>query len=66
MGRLDHLVEAVFERYKDRYFCEESAFPPAMNSPGTETMLQRSMSTLKETSTNVSSSIFDLTDPSQL
>jgi len=25
MGRLDHLVEAVYERYKDRYFRDESA-----------------------------------------
>ena len=24
MGRLDHLVEAVFERFKDRYFKDES------------------------------------------
>jgi hypothetical protein len=24
MGRLDHLVEAVFDRYKDRYFKDES------------------------------------------
>jgi bromodomain adjacent to zinc finger domain protein 1A len=27
MGRLDHLVEAVYERFKDRYFEEESAYP---------------------------------------
>jgi len=27
MGRLDHLVEAVYERYKDRYFRDESRFP---------------------------------------
>ena len=26
MGRLDHLVEAVYERFKDRYFKDESAF----------------------------------------
>lgn len=26
MGRLDHLVEAVYERYKDRYFRDESSF----------------------------------------
>jgi bromodomain adjacent to zinc finger domain protein 1A len=26
MGRLDHLVEAVYERYKDRYFRDESVF----------------------------------------
>lgn len=25
MGRLDHLVEAVYERFKDRYFPGESA-----------------------------------------
>lgn len=25
MGRLDHLVEAVFDRFKDRYFAGESA-----------------------------------------
>ena len=25
MGRLDHLVEAVYERYKDRYFRDESS-----------------------------------------
>jgi hypothetical protein len=25
MGRLDHLVEAVYDRYKDRYFKDESA-----------------------------------------
>lgn len=24
MGRLDHLVEAVYERFKDRYFKDES------------------------------------------
>ncbi|KAI0304838.1 ATP-utilizing chromatin assembly and remodelling N-terminal-domain-containing protein [Russula brevipes] len=26
MGRLDHLVEAVYERYKDRYFCGEKIY----------------------------------------
>jgi len=26
MGRLDHLVEAVFERFRDRYFKGESTF----------------------------------------
>ncbi|KAI0036698.1 chromatin remodeling complex protein [Vararia minispora EC-137] len=26
MGRLDHLVEAVFERYKDRYFKDEKIY----------------------------------------
>lgn len=26
MGRLDHLVEAVYDRFKDRYFKDESAF----------------------------------------
>ena len=26
MGRLDHLVEAVYERYKDRYFRDESSY----------------------------------------
>lgn len=26
MGRLDHLVEAVYDRFKDRYFRDESAF----------------------------------------
>lgn len=26
MGRLDHLVEAVYERFKDRYFKDESEF----------------------------------------
>jgi len=26
MGRLDHLVEAVYERFKDRYFTGERAF----------------------------------------
>lgn len=26
MGRLDHLVEAVYERFKDRYFKDESTF----------------------------------------
>ena len=25
MGRLDHLVEAVYDRFKDRYFVGESA-----------------------------------------
>jgi hypothetical protein len=30
MGRLDHLVEAVFERYKDRYFRDESAFSASL------------------------------------
>lgn len=24
MGRLDHLVEAVYDRFKDRYFKDES------------------------------------------
>jgi len=24
MGRLDHLVEAVYDRFKDRYFVGES------------------------------------------
>lgn len=26
MGRLDHLVEAVYDRFKDRYFEDESTF----------------------------------------
>lgn len=26
MGRLDHLVEAVYDRFKDRYFENESTF----------------------------------------
>ena len=26
MGRLDHLVEAVYERFKDRFFADESMF----------------------------------------
>lgn len=26
MGRLDHLVEAVYDRFKDRYFEDESAY----------------------------------------
>ncbi|KAA1468659.1 hypothetical protein DENSPDRAFT_857445 [Dentipellis sp. KUC8613] len=26
MGRLDHLVEAVYERFKDRYFCDEKVY----------------------------------------
>jgi hypothetical protein len=26
MGRLDHLVEAVYERFKDRYFVDESPY----------------------------------------
>lgn len=34
MGRLDHLVEAVYERFKDRYFPGESRFPfPFLNLP---------------------------------
>jgi hypothetical protein len=28
MGRLDHLVEAVYERFKDRYFRDESPSIP--------------------------------------
>ena len=28
MGRLDHLVEAVYERFKDRYFPGESLYSP--------------------------------------
>jgi hypothetical protein len=32
MGRLDHLVEAVFERFKDRYFKNESMSPPIIMS----------------------------------
>lgn len=36
MGRLDHLVEAVYDRFKDRYFENESTFtmiiPVAANS----------------------------------
>ncbi len=27
VGRLDHLVEAVYERFKDRYFKGESTCP---------------------------------------
>jgi hypothetical protein len=27
MGRLDHLVEAVYDRFKDRYFVGESMLP---------------------------------------
>ena len=27
MGRLDHLVEAVYDRFKDRYFKHESMLP---------------------------------------
>jgi len=27
MGRLDHLVEAVYDRFKDRYFEDESVYP---------------------------------------
>jgi hypothetical protein len=26
MGRLDHLVDAVYDRYKDRYFPEERMY----------------------------------------
>lgn len=26
MGRLDHLVEAVYDRFKDRYFKDESMY----------------------------------------
>ncbi|KAG9314516.1 chromatin remodeling complex protein [Chiua virens] len=29
VGRLDHLVEAVFERFKDRYFADEKVFVDA-------------------------------------
>lgn len=32
MGRLDHLVEAVYERYKDRYFPGESTFPSHLSA----------------------------------
>jgi hypothetical protein len=40
MGRLDHLVEAVYERYKDRYFRDESAFAFwSQNNNEAETML---------------------------
>ena len=27
VGRLDHLVEAVYDRFKDRYYPDESAYP---------------------------------------
>ena len=27
MGRLDHLVEAVYDRFKDRYYPDESMSP---------------------------------------
>ena len=27
VGRLDHLVEAVYERFKDRYYLDESTYP---------------------------------------
>lgn len=27
IGRLDHLIEAVYERFKDRYFLDESELP---------------------------------------
>ena len=39
MGRLDHLVEAVYDRFKDRYFDDESALfkcpsiPPFLLTP---------------------------------
>ena len=33
VGRLDHLVEAVYERYKDRYFQGERASRPFHPSP---------------------------------
>lgn len=29
VGRLDHLVEACYERYKDRYLPEESTYNPS-------------------------------------
>lgn len=68
MGRLDHLVEAVYERYKDRYFRDESAFSlrPTLNNRGADTMSQRSMLTLKETSTDPSTCVSILTDISRL
>lgn len=34
MGRLDHLVEAVYERFKDRYFEDESALLFAIMAAG--------------------------------
>lgn len=46
MGRLDHLVEAVYERFKDRYFPGESTFPSSLYIPKpwlTQTLLQRSL-----------------------
>jgi len=32
MGRLDHLVEAVYDRFKDRYFPGESMFPSHLST----------------------------------
>jgi hypothetical protein len=44
MGRLDHLVEAVYERYKDRYFRDESTFLfRSQTAVKAEKVLQRSM-----------------------
>jgi hypothetical protein len=46
MGRLDHLVEAVYDRFKDRYFEEESAYPSyyhptCFSGPGTDPIPQK-------------------------
>lgn len=31
IGRLDHLIEAVYDRFKDRYFLDESELPQLMS-----------------------------------
>ncbi len=54
MGRLDHLVEAVYERFKDRYFPGESTLPSSMFVPKpwlTQALLQRSLLIFRVSST---------------
>lgn len=56
MGRLDHLVEAVYDRFKDRYFKDESAFLSAIMSSSIHVHLQRSSLRLRVSSKFLSAS----------
>lgn len=50
VGRLDHLVEAVYERFKDRYYPDESMYLHFRCSQSQLTIHQECSSTFKATS----------------
>lgn len=70
MGRLDHLVEAVYDRFKDRYFRDESAFvlylsTHLLTEANCYAHIQRSMLMFKETSTPLPQSfLYPISPPS--